>query len=134
MGSQLNPYLQFDGTAREAMQRYQDIFGGTLEMTTFGEFGMAGPAEQLIMHATLRTPDGFVLMGSDTAPGMAYTPAGNVALSLSGDDQAALRGFWELLSDGGEVQLKLERQMWGDLFGQCTDRFGIRWMVNIATG
>lgn len=134
MGSQLNPYLQFDGTAREAMELYHDIFGGTLEMTTFGEFGIAGAVEHLIMHAKLSTPDGLVLMGSDTVPGMPYTPAGNIGLSLSGDDHAALRGYWEILSDGGEVQVPLERHMWGDLFGRCIDRFGIRWMVSIATG
>jgi PhnB protein len=52
-------------------------------------------------------------------------------VSLSGDD-AALRGYWERLSDGGVVAVPLERQMWGDEFGMCVDRFGITWMVNIS--
>lgn len=133
MDSQLNPYLQFDGNAREAMQWYRDIFGGELDVTTFGDFGLDGSPE-LIMHSALRSPTGFVLMGSDTPPGMAYSPTGNVGISLFGDNEQELRRYWDLLSDGADVQMNLERQMWGDLYGQCVDRFGISWMVNIATG
>jgi PhnB protein len=131
MTSQLNPYLQFDGNAREAMERYRDIFGGELDVTTFGDFGLDGPPD-LIMHAVLRTPTGFVLMGSDTPPGMSYAPTGNVGISLFGDDEQELRGYWDRLADGAAIGMALERQMWGDLYGQCVDRFGISWMVNIA--
>ncbi len=44
----------------------------------------------------------------------------------------ALRGYWEKLSAGGNVQMQLETQMWGDTFGMCTDKFGLPWMVNIT--
>jgi PhnB protein len=63
---------------------------------------------------------------------MDHQPGGAITISLSGDDEAELRGYWDGLSDGGTVTLPLERQMWGDLFGQCTDRFGVNWMVNIG--
>ena len=53
-------------------------------------------------------------------------------MSLSGDDADELRGYWEKLSDGGTVSVPLEKQMWGDEFGMCTDRFGVAWMVNIG--
>ncbi len=61
-----------------------------------------------------------------------HKPGNNISVSLSGDDDAELRGYWEKLSDGAHVTVPLEKQMWGDVFGMCTDRFGITWMVNIA--
>lgn len=53
-------------------------------------------------------------------------------MSLSGDDAGELRGYWDKLTDGSTVSVPLEKQMWGDVFGMCTDRFGITWMVNIT--
>ena len=72
-------------------------------------------------------------MGADTPAGMEYNPGTNIAISLSGDDGDALRGYWEKLSDGGTVSVPLEKQMWGDEFGMLTDRFGIPWLVNIGS-
>jgi PhnB protein len=133
MTSRLNPYITFSGNAREAMEFYQSALGGELAMNTFGEFGNTGPDEDKIMHANLETPDGFTLMASDTPPGMEEsTDTSNIAVSLSGDDTEKLRGYWNQLSEGAKVTIPLERQVWGDEFGQFTDKFGIQWMVNIA--
>ncbi|MGW0708120.1 VOC family protein [Streptomyces sp. NPDC002643] len=133
MASRLNPYISFNGDARQAMEFYQEVFGGTLAMNTFGEYGDAdAPHADKIMHAMLETPSGFTLMGADTPPGMSHTPGTNFSVSLSGDDVTELRGYWEKLSEGGSVAVPLEKQMWGDVFGMCTDRFGIPWMVNIS--
>jgi PhnB protein len=133
MTSRLNPYITFSGNAREAMEFYQSALGGELAMNTFGEFGNTGPDEDKIMHANLETPDGFTLMASDTPPGMEEsTDTSNIAVSLSGDDTEKLRGYWNQLSEGAKVTMPLERQVWGDEFGQFTDKFGIQWMVNIA--
>ena len=127
----LNPYLTFDGNAREAMETYRDIFGGTLEANEFSDFGGGdGPAPEGIMHARLETDDGFTLMASDAAPGT--TADANGWVSISGDEADRLRGWFARLSDGGEVIMPLEKQVWGDEFGQCRDRFGIAWMVNIS--
>ncbi|KAF0964764.1 VOC family protein [Rhodococcus sp. NPDC057014] len=133
MTSRLNPYISFDGNARQAMEFYKDVFGGTLAVSTFGEFG-APDAEgaDKIMHAMLESDNGFTLMGADTPPGMEHNPGTNIAVSLSGDDGDLLRGYWAKLSDAGSVSVPLEKQMWGDEFGACTDQFGISWMVNIA--
>lgn len=136
MASTLNPYIQFADNAREAMEFYRDVFGGELNVSTFGEFGggdpeHAPPADG-VMHAQLETPSGFTLMASDTPPGMPRMEGSSIAISLSGDDADELRGYWDRLSDGGQVQVPLEKQMWGDEFGMCADRFGIGWMVNIA--
>ncbi len=133
MPSRLNPYISFAGNARDAMEFYKRVFGGTLTMNTFGEFGAPDDAyADKIMHGMLETASGFTLMGADTPPGMEYTPGNNIAVSLSGDDADELRGYWEKLSDGGTVTVPLEKQMWGDEFGMCVDRFGIAWMVNIG--
>ena len=102
-------------------------------MNTFAEFGMAdSPDADKIMHGMLETDRGFTLMASDTPPGRPYQPGNDFAVSLSGDDAEDLRRYWEGLSDGGTVSVPLEKQMWGDEFGMCTDRFGIAWMVNIG--
>ena len=132
MPSRLNPYISFPGTARDAMQFYENVFGGTLHLNTFGEFAGDAPNPDNIMHGMLETDRGFTLMGADTPPGMEHQPGNNIAVSLSGDDDAELRGYWEQLSDGGTVTMPLEKQMWGDEFGMCVDRFGIAWMVNIG--
>jgi PhnB protein len=133
MASRLNPYISFDGTARQAMEYYKDVFGGELAMNTFGEYGQQDtPFADKIMHAMLEAPNGFTLMGADTPPGMEHNPGDNITVSLSGDDAAELRGYWEKLSSGGKVNMPLEKQMWGDEFGQCVDQFGVPWMVNIS--
>jgi len=133
MASRLNPYISFDGDARQALEFYQAVFGGELALNTFGEAGQPdAPFADKIMHGMLETPGGFTLMGADTPPGMEYTPGGNFSVSLSGDDDAELRGYWEKLSAGGAVTVPLDKQMWGDVFGMCTDKFGIPWMVNIG--
>jgi PhnB protein len=133
MASKLNPYLSFAGDARQAMEFYQDVFGGSLEVSTFGEFGdKEAPEADQIMHASLTSPSGFALMASDTPPDMERNPGDTITVSLSGDDADELRGYWEKLSAGGTVSMPLEKQMWGDEFGMCVDQFGVPWMVNIS--
>lgn len=133
MATRLNPYISFKDNARDAMEFYKDVFGGTLNLSTFGEFGQPdSPDADKIMHAQLETDSGYTLMASDTPQGMEYKPGDNITVSLSGDDDDELRGYWAKLSDGGTVSMPLEKQMWGDVFGSCTDKFGIGWMVNIA--
>jgi PhnB protein len=133
MASRLNPYISFDNSARQAMEFYRGVFGGNLTMNTFGEFGQAdSPDADKIMHSQLETDMGFTHMASDTPAGMQRNAGDTITISLSGDDADSLRGYWEKLSDGGTVTMPLEKQMWGDEFGMCTDKFGIPWMVNIS--
>lgn len=133
MASRLNPYISFAGNAREAMEFYERVFGGSLTLNTFGQFGeQNSPHDDKIMHGMLETDSGFTLMGADTPPGMEHNPGNNIAVSLSGDDADELRGYWEKLSTDGTVSVPLEKQMWGDEFGMCMDQFGVAWMVNIG--
>jgi PhnB protein len=135
MASQLNPYISFQDSARQAMEFYKGVFGGTLTLSTFGEMGGQDSPDDRdkIMHGMLETSSGFTLMGADTPSGMQPPPSeSNIAVSLSGDDADELRGYWDKLSAGGTVSVPLEKQMWGDEFGMCNDQFGIGWMVNIG--
>ena len=133
MTSRLNPYITFDGNAREALEFYTDVFGGTLNMSTFGELGGPdAPIPDKIMHGQLETDSGFTLMASDRPPHVEYESGTNISVSLSGDDGDELRGYWDKLSGDGTVTVPLEKQMWGDEFGMCIDRFGITWLVNIS--
>ena len=134
MGSILNPYIAFrDGKARAAAEFYQSVFGGELNLNTFGEFGATheGLDPEWVMHGQLETPAGYTIMVSDAAQAE-INVGDNISVSLSGDDGDALRGYWQGLGDGGNVTMPLEKQMWGDEFGMVTDRFGITWMVNIG--
>lgn len=134
MSVRLNPYLGFRDDAREAMTFYQSVLGGELTISTFADFHASqDPAEQdKVMHAQLETPDGLVLMAADTPNGMEHQPQAGVSVSLSGDDEAKLRGWWERLSENGTVVMPFEQVPWGATFGMCVDRFGTRWMVNAA--
>jgi PhnB protein len=135
MQSQLNPYLSFRDAARPAMEFYQGIFGGTLESSTFKEYpGVSGdPGEdEKIMHSVLKTENGMTLMASDTPNRMEYTPGNDFSLSLSGDDEAELRSYFEKLAADGTVTMPLEKAPWGDTFGMVKDRFGVSWLVNIS--
>ncbi|TNC28144.1 hypothetical protein FG385_06885 [Amycolatopsis alkalitolerans] len=71
-------------------------------------------------------------MRSDLPPDMEYQPGNTMSVSLSGDDADELRGYWAKLSEGGTARTPLEKQMWGDEFGWCVDRFGVHWLVNIS--
>lgn len=135
MTSRLNPYINFSDNARQAMEFYQSVFGGELVVSTFGDFGAADtPDAAKVMHSQLETPMGFTLMASDTPQGMEFKPGTNMGVSVSGDDEADLRGYWDKLSGAGTVTVPLEKQMWGDQFGACVDQFGISWVVNIGSG
>lgn len=136
MPTNLNPYLGFRDNAREAMEFYRSVLGGELTISTFGEFGASeDPAEKdKVMHAQLTTEDGLTLMASDTPDQMPLPEGSRVSVSLSGDDVDRLRGYWDGLSAGGHVVMPFEPAPWGDVFGMCTDKYGVQWMVNAGSG
>ncbi|MDO5684245.1 MAG: VOC family protein [Propionibacteriaceae bacterium] len=130
MAQQLNPYLTFPGNAAEALDFYAQVLGGTPRTMTFRESGMDADG---LMHGSLDTPAGFHIFASDSVEGMSeLKPGNNMQMSLSGDDAEALRGYWDGLAADGNVVVPLEKQMWGDEYGQVIDRFGIAWHVNIG--
>ena len=134
MQSKLNPYLSFKDNTREAMEFYRTVFGGKLELSTFKDFHASqDPSEDnMIMHSVLEADNGITFMASDTPSRMEYRAGTNMSMSLSGDNEAELKAYFEKLSVGGMVTMPLEKALWGDSFGMCTDKYGVQWLVNIA--
>ena len=133
MTSRLNPYLNFNGNARQALEFYTSVFGGTLTLTTFADFGAAdSPDADRIMHGQLETAAGYTIMAADVTREMTYQPPAGFAVSLSGDDGDDLHSYWDKLSGSGTVTMPMQKQAWGDEFGMCVDQFGVPWLVNIG--
>ena len=133
MASRLNPYLNFNGNARQALEFYASVFGGNLNLSTFADFGAAGsPDADRIMHGQLDTEAGYTIMAADVTSEMEYQPVAGFSVSLSGDDGDILHGYWEKLSASGTTTMPLQKQVWGDEFGMCVDKFGVSWLVNIS--
>ena len=137
MTVKLNSYISFNGNAKEAMEFYKSIFGGEIFSDTFESFAssempVADEDKQKIMHAYLKGDNGIELMGADTPMGMTYKEGARITLTLNGDDDAALRGYWDKLAEGGTITVPLEKAPWGDVFGMLTDKFGVNWMVDIG--
>jgi len=134
MQSKLNPYLSFKDSTREAMEFYRSVFGGKLDLNTFKDYHASQDPDEddKIMHSVLEADNGITFMASDTPDRMEYKPGTNFSMSLSGDDEAELKAYFEKLAVGGTVTMPLNKAAWGDTFGMLTDRFGITWLVNIS--
>jgi len=133
--TRLNPYLSFKDNARQAMEFYRSVFGGKLQVATFKDYQAAqDPSEEnLVMHADLQGDHGLALMASDTPRRMGEArPMSGFSLSLSGDNEKELTGWFNKLSAGGKVTQPLVKAQWGDTFGMLVDKFGVTWLVNIA--
>ena len=128
-------YLFFsDGQCKEAITRYQEIFGGELQIMGFGDMppGEDAPPDvdtNLVMHASLTFPDGDSLLASDDPSGDSG-PVKGVSISYTATTVEDCERIFGELSDGGSVDMPLESVFWAQRFGMCTDRFGIPWMVN----
>ena len=127
----INPYLNFDGTTREAMQFYADVLGGDLEIQSFGDVGMADKPEMKdrTMHASLTKGD-VTIMASDTMPGMEFVEGNNVWININCESDEEIERFFGALGDGGTVIMPLADQFWGAKFGMLKDRYGMHWMFN----
>lgn len=136
MTTRLNPYITFGGNAREAMEFYQSVFGGELDVSTWGEMpDMPGNSPEMhdkLMHSMLDVGDGITLMGADMpgAPGPKGSP---ISVAVSGEDETQLRDWYDKLAEGGEVIEPFMQAPWGDLFGMLNDKFGVNWMVSGAS-
>ncbi len=124
----LTPYLHFDGTAREALTFYRDVFGGELVLHSFADFGREdGPADALA-HGMLQGP--VELFAADTAGDDEALALRGILFSLLGTAAPAeLERWFTALGDGGEVLDPLALRPWGDHDGQVRDRFGVTWLI-----
>jgi PhnB protein len=119
---QLSPFVNFQGRAREAMEFYQKVLGGKLDLQT-------GPGDR-VGQARLEA-EGVLLIASDGHPDYPAKVGENLALSLGGTDNPRLTRIFNALGEGGRVNMPLAKQPWGGQVGWLVDKFGISWTVNI---
>ncbi len=134
---QLNPYLNFNGTAEQAIKLYESALGAKADnVMRFGDqAGMpVAPADKnRVMHAVLKLGTGTVMI-SDTMPNQPVsTEGGNVHVSLDFDDVTEMTTKFGALAKGGSITMPLQDTFWGAKFGMLTDAFGVRWMFNCET-
>ena len=127
-------YLTFDGNCREAMEFYKGALGGELDIMTVDQSPAAAqmPKEELklVMHAALKS-DRLELMASDNFGGGSKTSVGSaISLMLYCDSEEEIRSVFPRLAAGGRVNTELRKEFWGSLYGDITDKFGLRWMLN----
>jgi PhnB protein len=129
---QLSPYINFQGRAREALEFYHQVLGGTLALHTINAQGVAGPAGpgDRITQGRLAA-DGVLLLGGDGHPAYPAQVGDNLALALSGTDHDRLTQIFHALATGGILKMPPTAQPGGALVGWLTDQFGINWMVQI---
>ena len=137
MSIHLNPYLNFRGEAREALEFYHSVFGGELILNRYDSIpGMMGDGDEgsKIMHGQLNTPDGLTIMAADLPESMAGqpgVPTGGGSSCVWGEDTERITALWEGLSQGAEIQVPFAKAPWGDTFGDLRDRFGVSWMFSL---
>ena len=131
----LDAYRFFSNNCREAMTRYQEIFGGELYVMSFGDMPPGEDAPEgvdpdLVMHAALTFPDGAMLMASDDPSGDGG-PVKGVSLHHTAATIEEGEQLFAQLAEGGEIGMPYEEVFWALRFGDCTDRFGTSWMVSV---
>ncbi|WP_194776212.1 VOC family protein [Pararhodonellum marinum] len=133
MKKSVQPYLHFDENCREAMQYYQSLFGGDLELMSIGESPskeeFPSKLHHQIMHASLINED-FNLMASDMCGQGPLHQGNSVQLSLDCSSEDEINKLYQQMIDGGKVEQELGEQFWGALFAMVIDKFGVRWMLS----
>jgi len=136
-------YLNFDRETEAAFEFYKSVFGTDYPAPILRYSGMpASPGDpetaeadrDLVMHVQLPITGGHVLMGSDapSSLGHSLTVGNNVYISVHPDTRAEADRLFAAMADGGNVEMPMADQFWGDYFGSLVDRFGVRWMVNCS--
>jgi len=134
----LNPYLTFPGTAAQAVELYRQVF--KVEPESMMKFKDMPPQEgvtvtaagaERILHAAFQIGSDMLML-SDAMEGTDETvvTGSQAHVSIHPDSRDEADRMFALLSEGGEVAMPMAMQFWGDYFGMCQDRFGIRWMIN----
>jgi PhnB protein len=123
------PYVHLPGTAREALTFWSEVFGGSVQLHTFADFGRDDGPGEAIAHGML--VDGPVdLYAADVPAGEQVGTCEHLVLSLLGTaDPATLHAWFAGLSAGGRVVDDLQERPWGASDGQLVDRFGLHWLV-----
>lgn len=133
----LNPYLNFAGNTEEAFNFYKSVFGGEfIVVQRFKDIpeGDKMPAadQEKIMHIALPIGEDNTLMATDTleSMGQTLTAGNNFYLTLNAESEQEADDLFKKLSDGGKIEMPMDKAFWGAYFGMLKDKFGIQWMIN----
>lgn len=131
----LSPYIHATGQAAEQIAFYEHVFGATSKVMTYGEMGDQSEMKDKIMHGQVYLKTGEIIMIADSHPDAPEAITGQYpAIGFSGTGEADLEsitGYWERITEGGEIIMPFAKQMWGDMYGQVVDKFGVRWHFNV---
>jgi PhnB protein len=141
----VSTYLNFNGATEGAFTFYKSVFGteflGPINRmgeapAEEGQPEMSDPDKNLVMHVALPILNGHVIMGTDVVEsmGMTLNQGNNVYICLDPDTRDEADSLFAALSEGGNVEMALADQFWGDYFGSLVDKFGTLWMVNFTSG
>lgn len=130
----LQPYIMFNGNARESLDFYKDALGAEITFVqTYGEAPWEYPknavTNDLIMHANIKWGD-FELMISDAHPDRRVSFGEAINISIAIDSKEEGQKIFSSLANGGTIDVPFSEQPWGTTFGSLTDKFGVNWMVN----
>jgi PhnB protein len=129
----VNPYLNFNGEAEQAMKLYEKALGAradnVMRWSDMPDAQIPPQHKNRVMHAVLHVGGGD-LMVSDTLPDRPVEPGDNAHINLSFDDAGEMKRKFDALASGGEVTMPLQDTFWGAKFGMLTDAFGVQWMFN----
>ena len=130
----MSVHLNFQGNCADAFTFYTKVFKAANPFqVTYGDAPTGSPVPPdwsgKVMHASIPVGDGL-LMGCDAPPDKS-TPLGGFQVCVETKDEAEVRRIYEALSQGGSVQMPIAPTFWSPLFGMCTDKFGVAWMVGV---
>jgi PhnB protein len=143
-------HLNFGGDARTALAFYASVFGGQTTIATYADFGMPkdAPGAELVVFGQLESADGFRIMAYDSPGATGGSLIGGGAtrreqgttvteqscfVSVRGETLSEVEAFWAKLTEGGTVVEELAASAWSPGFGMVTDRFGVTWILDVAT-
>ena len=130
-------FLNFDGNCREAMEFYKKCFDAELFLLPYSEAPGDLPwvteeTKGKIMHSTLTKGSLTILMGADTISGRPFQQGNSFSVTIHCESVGEIDALFAALGEGGNVTMPLQETFWADRFGMLTDRFGIRWMLNLG--
>lgn len=134
----VQPYLFFGGRCEEALTFYQSAVGAVVDLLMHHKDSPEPPPpgtlppgyENKVMHTTFRI-GGSTLMASDGCGESGGFNGFSLSLSFATEDEAK-RAF-NALAEGGQITMPLTKTFWSPCFGMLTDRFGLGWLVTVAT-
>jgi PhnB protein len=136
----VQPYINFSGNCREAVEFYAKVFGTEKpQIMSFGDtppdpgFPLSEETRNLVMHAELKI-EGTTIMFSDIPPGMPFTARNNISLMVGSKDINKVKAYFQELKIGGTVMMDLQETFWSKCYGNLTDKFGIGWQLNYDSG